>query len=182
MVFQYTASVVLIVGTIIVFRQLDFMRKENLGFNMDQMLVVRGPDLTRWDSSAITRINAFNRTQAIPVYTGSQRIDQPVRQPACTDFQCQARRFRSGKGATFSRMDVDLDFFHTYQIKMLAGRDFIPTDSDPDPNKARMPSLTFRPQGSWVCATQNLLLVKSLYCTTASGKSWGWSAISINNH
>jgi putative ABC transport system permease protein len=69
-VFQYTASVVLIIGTFIVFRQLEYMRKENLGFNMDQMLVIAGPDLTRWDSTAIDRINSF-KTEA-KRYSGHQ--------------------------------------------------------------------------------------------------------------
>ncbi|NIJ53614.1 ABC transporter permease [Dyadobacter arcticus] len=34
-------------------------------------------------------------------------------------------------------MPIDLDFFDTYQIKMLAGRNFIQTDSDPDGKKVK---------------------------------------------
>nr|WP_295925574.1 ABC transporter permease [uncultured Dyadobacter sp.] len=135
-VFQYTASVVLIVGTIIVFRQLDFMRKENLGFNMDRMLVLRGPELTRWDSSTITRISAFkSELRRYPAVRAASASTNLFGNRLARTFN--VRRVGSGqeKGATFSRMDVDLDFFHTYQIKMLAGRDFIPTDSNTDPAK-----------------------------------------------
>lgn len=137
-VFQYTASVVLIVGTIIVFRQLDFMRKENLGFNMDQMLVVRGPDLTRWDSSAITRINAFkSELRQYPAVRAASASANLFGNRLARAFNVKRVGPDQEKGATFSRMDVDLDFFHAYQIKMLAGRDFIPTDSNPDPSKVK---------------------------------------------
>jgi putative ABC transport system permease protein len=42
-VFQFTASVVLIIGTITVFRQLSFMRVKELGINLEQKLIVKGP-------------------------------------------------------------------------------------------------------------------------------------------
>ncbi|HEX6223388.1 MAG TPA: ABC transporter permease [Chryseolinea sp.] len=42
-VFQFTASIVLIIGTITVFRQLTFMRDRELGLNLDHTIVVKGP-------------------------------------------------------------------------------------------------------------------------------------------
>ena len=137
-VFQYTASVVLIIGTFIVFRQIQFMRKENLGFNMDQVLVVSGPALTRWDSASIERINSFKtelkRYPAIKAATASVNVfgDRLSR-------SFNVKRVGSGeeKGVTVSRMSIDLDFFDTYQIKLLAGRNFLVTDSDPDSKKVK---------------------------------------------
>ncbi len=137
-VFQYTASIILIVGTLIVFRQLDFMRKENLGFNMDKTLVIRGPELTRWDSSSITRINAFK--SEVRQYPGIRAVSASGNlfgNRLSRTFNVKRVGSDQEKGATFSRMDIDLDFFDTYQIKMLAGRDFIPTDSDPDGRKVK---------------------------------------------
>jgi putative ABC transport system permease protein len=43
-VMQFTASIVMIIGTIVVYRQLDFMLTKNLGFNKDNILVIRRPD------------------------------------------------------------------------------------------------------------------------------------------
>lgn len=43
-VMQYTASIVIIIGTLVVYRQLDFMLTKNLGFNKDNILVIRRPD------------------------------------------------------------------------------------------------------------------------------------------
>jgi putative ABC transport system permease protein len=137
-VFQYTASMVLIVGTFIVFRQLDFMRKENLGFNMDKILVIRGPELTRWDSTSITRINAFK--SELKQYPGIRAVSASGNlfgNRLSRTFNVKRVGSDQDKGVTFSRMDIDLDFFSTYQIKMLAGRDFITTDSDPDGSKVK---------------------------------------------
>ena len=41
-VFQFGISIVLIIGTIVVYRQLSFIQNTNIGFNKDQVLVVDG--------------------------------------------------------------------------------------------------------------------------------------------
>ena len=41
-VFQFFTSIVLIIGTIVVYRQLHYIQTRNLGFNKDQVLVVNG--------------------------------------------------------------------------------------------------------------------------------------------
>jgi putative ABC transport system permease protein len=41
-VFQFATSIILIVGTIIVYQQLNFIQTKKLGFNKDQVLVVNG--------------------------------------------------------------------------------------------------------------------------------------------
>lgn len=44
-VFQITASIVIIIGTMIVYNQIDFMLSKNLGFDKEQTLVIRRPDV-----------------------------------------------------------------------------------------------------------------------------------------
>lgn len=131
-VFQYTASVVLIIGTMIVFRQIEYMRQEALGFNMDQMLVVSGPSLTRFDSTSIERINSFKtelkRYPAIKAATSSYQLfgDRLPR-----SFNVNRVGSNQPKGVTVSQMGVDPDFLATYQIHLLAGRNFRYTDANP---------------------------------------------------
>lgn len=43
-VFQFTVSIILIVGTFIVNRQLKYIQNKNLGFNKDQIVVVKKTD------------------------------------------------------------------------------------------------------------------------------------------
>ncbi|TLV04042.1 FtsX-like permease family protein [Dyadobacter luticola] len=137
-VFQYTASMVLIVGTFIVFKQLQFMRNESLGFNMEQMLVVRGPELTHWDSTGIDRINGFKtELRRYPSVAAAASSGNVFGNRLSRNFNIKRLGSNDQKGVTFSRMPVDLDFFETYKIKMLAGRDFLPTDSNPDGRKVK---------------------------------------------
>jgi putative ABC transport system permease protein len=43
-VFQFTVSIVIIIGSIIVYSQLNFMTKKDLGFNKDNLIIIRRPD------------------------------------------------------------------------------------------------------------------------------------------
>ncbi|QRR02485.1 ABC transporter permease [Dyadobacter sandarakinus] len=137
-VFQYTASIILIVGTFIVFRQLKFMREEKLGFVMDQVLVVRGPELTSWDSTAIDRINAFKtELERIPAVQQASASGNIFGNRLGRIFNIKRSGSNQEKGVTFSMMAVDPDFFETYQINRLAGRNFLPTDSNVDGAKVK---------------------------------------------
>lgn len=63
-VFQFTASIVLIIGTITVFRQLTFMRDQELGLNLEQTLIVKGPAVK--DSTYQSTLSFFeNETKMI---------------------------------------------------------------------------------------------------------------------
>ncbi len=42
-VFQFMASVVLIIGSVVVYQQLKFMRSQDLGIDIDQTIVLKGP-------------------------------------------------------------------------------------------------------------------------------------------
>lgn len=41
---QFAASIVIIIGTLVIYRQIDFMLSKNLGFEKDQLLVIKRPD------------------------------------------------------------------------------------------------------------------------------------------
>ena len=43
-VFQFTVSIVIIIGSIIVYRQLNYMTRKDLGFEKENLIVIRRPD------------------------------------------------------------------------------------------------------------------------------------------
>ncbi len=45
-VFQFTISIVFIIATVILYKQLRFMQTENLGMNLNQLVVIQGPTVT----------------------------------------------------------------------------------------------------------------------------------------
>lgn len=64
-VFQFTASVTLIIATITVFSQLTFMRNKELGLNLEQTLIVKGPAVK--DSAYQATLSFFtNETKKNP--------------------------------------------------------------------------------------------------------------------
>jgi putative ABC transport system permease protein len=46
-VVQFSASIIIIIGTIVVYTQIDFMLNKNLGFDKEQILVIRRADVLR---------------------------------------------------------------------------------------------------------------------------------------
>ncbi|MCF0065802.1 ABC transporter permease [Dyadobacter chenwenxiniae] len=137
-VFQYTASIILIIGTFIIFQQLKFMREQKLGFNMDQVLVIRGPELTLWDSTAIDRLNAFKtELERIPAVQQASASGNIFGNRLGRSFNIKRVGSNDEKGVTLSSMAVDLDFFDTYKITKLAGRNFLATDSNVDGGKVK---------------------------------------------
>lgn len=51
-ILQFAASITLIIGTLVVYKQLQFMRQQDLGVNVDQMLIIRAPKVR--DSTFVT--------------------------------------------------------------------------------------------------------------------------------
>src|SRR6185503_4194634 len=60
-VFQFTASLFLLIGTLAVYQQIRYMRKQSLGINIDQTLVLRPPSVLT-DSIYAKSMNAFKET------------------------------------------------------------------------------------------------------------------------
>ena len=56
---QFAITVALIIGSLIVYKQMQFVNHQNLGMNISQMLIVRPPELTEWDSTFIQQENTF---------------------------------------------------------------------------------------------------------------------------
>jgi putative ABC transport system permease protein len=59
-VFQFAASLFLLVGTVTVYQQIQYMRKQSLGINIDQTLVAAKP-LVGIDSTFLQKMTAFKQ-------------------------------------------------------------------------------------------------------------------------
>ena len=58
---QFAITVALIIGSFVVYSQMQFISKQSLGINLSQVLVVKPPQLTNWDSTFITKENSFTK-------------------------------------------------------------------------------------------------------------------------
>lgn len=133
---QFSITIALIIGSVVVLRQLRFMNNKELGFNMDQMLIIKPPVLTNWDSAFISRVNSFKEEikQLSQVKGAATSWNVPGGDIGRSFNVRQADSATTNKFTT-RHTGVDYDFMNVYGIKLLAGRNFTMADHDPDWNK-----------------------------------------------
>jgi putative ABC transport system permease protein len=133
---QFAITAMLISGSAIVYSQVNFMNDQKLGMNLDQVIVLRSPALTTWDSTFIDRANAFKaevgRLSGVKVASFANRLPG-------NEMGRNFGLYRLGADPSIrftSRVNmVDGNYLKVYQIKLLLGRNFIPSDFSTDFNK-----------------------------------------------
>jgi putative ABC transport system permease protein len=124
-VFQFAASIFLLAGTLTVYRQISFMRSQNLGLNIDQTIVLKPPPI-RIDSTFERQTKAFKaemlRESGIKSVTVSSSVPgEDVRWNAGGIRLIGAEESESKQ---YRVIAVDYDFFPAYGLKLVAGRTF----------------------------------------------------------
>ena len=124
-VFQFAASIVLIAGTLIVVRQLDYLQNQDLGLNIDQTLVVRGPNVLADREAYPGQIAAFR--DEVLKHPNVRAMAASSTVPGVENFRISG--FRTERMAETERKDmyivgVDDTFMDLFEIEVLAGRLF----------------------------------------------------------
>ncbi len=127
-VFQFLITMLLLVGTVTIYRQVNHMRSQSLGVNIDQTIVVKSPLMT--DGSKIqeekrkTFKNELNRMAQVSSVTCSETVfgQGTIEMNTTTSFY--NIETKEGKGVNFSFYRVDGDFVPTFEFEILAGRLF----------------------------------------------------------
>jgi len=130
---QFSITVVLIICSLIVLRQLKFMNSKDLGFNVDQVLIVKPPDLTNWDSTFISRVNTFKEDlKKINHVKGAATSWNTPGGDIGRSFNVRQLDSANTNRFTVRHTGVDYDFLQVYGVKLLAGRNFSPADHNTD--------------------------------------------------
>ena len=123
-VLQFAASVALLVATFTVFRQISFMRAQDLGMNIEQTLVLRGPSVT--DSTYSEKHNVF-RTDLLN-YPAIQQITASTVVPGGeSGWNAGGIRLESeseNQSKQYRVIGIDYAYLETFDIDLLAGRNF----------------------------------------------------------
>ena len=133
---QFTVTIALIIGSLVVMKQIKYMNHKELGFNMDQVLIVKPPTLTNWDSTFISRTNSFKEElkQLAHVKAAATSWSVPGGDIGRSFNVRQADSATTNK-FTVRRTAVDYDFLNVYGIRLIAGRNFTQADHDPRGSK-----------------------------------------------
>ncbi|OQP62584.1 hypothetical protein A3860_28245 [Niastella vici] len=117
---QFALSILLIAGSMIVYRQLSFMRNQQLGYNKDQIFVVKAPAV--YDSTFYNKTLSFKaelmKDPAIRRMAPSTEI--PGKRVVASNGVKRINQDRS-KEITSFLIEMDWDFVPTYQMQLVAG-------------------------------------------------------------
>ena len=120
-VFQFAVSVFLIIGTIVVFNQISYMKNRNLGFDKENIVYIQILD----DSIQYSTETIKRELVKIPgVVRASATSHIPSHGAMYNAFVPEG--FSLEESQMMGRISGDFDFLETFGIKLIAGRNFSP--------------------------------------------------------
>ncbi|HMJ67875.1 MAG TPA: ABC transporter permease [Cyclobacteriaceae bacterium] len=122
-VFQFSASVMLIVGSIVVFQQLSFMRSQKLGIDINKTLVIKGPGVT--DSTFLHKAESF-KNEALQI-AGVKSVTGASNVPGDEIYWASGmRRLVGGPEGNVQAYTVGIDHEYVagFGLEIVAGRGY----------------------------------------------------------
>jgi len=125
-IFQFSLSILLIIGTIIVYEQVHFMLNQDIGIKSSQVLVMDRPG--RWDTSRaahnlyVERFkNTLKKNPAIEAVGMSDELPgKEIRYPS----NYTSDNVSGQNSIPIKTTAIDEDYFHVLGMNFLAGRNF----------------------------------------------------------
>jgi putative ABC transport system permease protein len=127
---QFAISIALIISTLIVFQQIQFMKTKKLGFNQEHVVIIPGIDKSMQESYASIRAQFLDIPGVINVGASSY---VPGRGRIVGGFIPEG--LPDGQNMTMDQLDVDFDYLPTMAIEMAEGRNFA-SEMTTDPTEA----------------------------------------------
>jgi len=127
-VFQFSISIILVIGTLVIYTQLNYIRNKDIGFDRSRVLIIKNTDAlgnqAKVFEDEIKKLNGVeNGTMTGYLPTAGWRSDSPLFPDATTDT----------KNAVSTQIwRIDENYIPTLGMKMAEGRNFsidFPTDS-----------------------------------------------------
>jgi putative ABC transport system permease protein len=133
---QFTITVALIIGSWVVLSQLRYMNKTDLGFHPDQIMVIKAPSFTNWDSTFIDKVNSFKEEMKQLTFVKGATTSWSVPGGELgRSFDVRRADSATRDRFTVRHTGIDYDFVPTMEIKVIAGRNYTPSDHNPDWSK-----------------------------------------------
>jgi len=136
MVFQFVITSFLITGTLVIYKQMDFMRNSDLGIDISKIVVVKSPNVLKesWSDELTTYVidsAYFNSVKTFSVNLSSYNSFSvaSISHIPGKELIWGTEGFRKedsdpNKVHALYMAGIDYEFFPTFNIKLLAGRNF----------------------------------------------------------
>jgi putative ABC transport system permease protein len=124
-VFQFTISIVFIVATIVLYKQLQYMKTSNTGLTLNQLLVIKGPTVSTDDQAEknVAFKNAMIQLPFVKKYAASNNV--PGQGYNFSTDKITRLNPRQGDEKKNYRMFIcDNNYFDTYNIQFAQGKSY----------------------------------------------------------
>ena len=120
-VFQFSSSIILIIGTFVVFKQLSFIQTTNLGFNKDQVLIINGVNTLGNNATSFK-----NEVLGMPgVSSGTLSAFLPVASSRSDNSYSKDPKMDPQNALSAQTWVVDYDYLKTMGMHIAKGRYFM---------------------------------------------------------
>jgi putative ABC transport system permease protein len=119
-VFQFTISIMLILGAVIIWQQLSFVQNQNLGFNKDQKLIIPLKSVKTAASYSVLKEALLSNPRIVSVSSGSVHPGVETME----DLLFYKENQSAHEAVDIHFATVETDYIETLGFKMVAGRPF----------------------------------------------------------
>jgi putative ABC transport system permease protein len=121
-VFQFSISIFLIIGTLVIYKQLKYIQNKDLGYNRNQVLIVQNTsELNTYNTAKIFKQEV---KQISGVVNATLTGYLPTASAKNTSIFFKDASFDQKKALFPQTWEVDEDYINTLDMKMAAGRSF----------------------------------------------------------
>ena len=123
-VFQFAVSLIFIIGSIVITKQLRYTREKDLGFNSNAIIIVESPG-----GDSLTKVAVL--AEKIKHIPGVSNVARQWLSPMTENSRGMKLKFKGTDERTLGVAQVagDENFIPLYEIKLLAGRNLEKTDT-----------------------------------------------------
>lgn len=130
-ILQFAISVTIIIGTIAIRDQLNFMQNQNLGMDLRQKLVIDGPsDLGENGASKVSAFKSSLRSQAFVEKLSTSNALPGIGYNFFASGITPMVPRPEDKDKSYGMMIMDDEFIDTYGMTLVAGRNFSPEEAN----------------------------------------------------
>ena len=131
-VIQFAASIFLIVGSLTVYRQINYMKTRDLGVNIERTLVTYSPPTMNRRPTIIPKLNSYK--SMIRTIPGIEAVCSSGAIPGREILwkRQDVRRIQDPPNTvkTYAFTYIDYDYIRTFDLKLLAGRDYTESENE----------------------------------------------------
>ncbi len=121
---QFTASILLIIGTLIIGKQISFMQEQELGISINNKLIIRAPKILKSGSYSNEMQSFKNVLLQYPAITKIATSSEVPGKEIFWTNEFKRKEASDYEKSIFSIVSVDADYIPCYGINLIVGRNF----------------------------------------------------------